>query len=83
MVDMQSLKTIAKAGPVQYPDGLAYAAGTKRVFVSDKHGNADAVVDATTNALLTMIPLAGGAGNTLENIDSRPLLRIIEPTTTN
>ena len=83
VVDMQSLKTIAKAGPVQYPDGLAYAAGPKRVFVSDKHGNADAVVDATTNALLTMIPLAGGAGNTLENIDSRPLLRIIEPTTTN
>src|SRR6516164_3057348 len=49
VVDMKSLKTIAKAGPVQSPDGLAYAPGSKRVFVSDEHGNADAVIDATTN----------------------------------
>ena len=65
VVDMESLKTIAKAGPVHYPDGIAYAPGPKRVFVSDEHGDADAVVDATTNTLLTTIPLGGGAGNTV------------------
>jgi DNA-binding beta-propeller fold protein YncE len=74
VVDMQSLKTIATAGPVQYPDGLAYAPVPKRVFVSDEHGNADAVVDATTNSLLTTIPLEGGAGNTVYDPGSGHIL---------
>ena len=74
VVDMQSLKTIAKAGPVHYPDGIAYAPGPKRVFVSDEHGDADAVIDATTNALLTTIPLGGGAGNTVYDSGSRRIL---------
>ena len=65
VVDMQSLKIIAKAGPIRYPDGIAYAPIAKRVFVSDEHGDADAVIDATTNALITSIPLGGGAGNTV------------------
>ena len=62
-VDMNSLKIIAKAGPINYPDGLAYAPESKRVFVSDEHGGVDAVVDAGTNKLLTSIPIGGGAGN--------------------
>ena len=65
IVDMQSLKTLAKVGPINYPDGIAYAPGPKRVFVSDEHGDADAVVDATTNQMITTIPLGGGAGNTI------------------
>jgi YVTN family beta-propeller protein len=65
VVDMQTLKVLAKPGPVKYPDGIAYAPGTKRVFVSDEHGDADAVIDATTNALIATIPLGGGAGNTV------------------
>ena len=65
VVDMQSLKTIAKNAPVKYPHGIAYAPGAKRVFVSDEHGDADAVIDATTNSLVTTIPLGGGAGNTV------------------
>ena len=65
VVDMKSLKTIAKAGPINYPDGIAYAPGPKLVFVSDEHGDADAVVDATSNLLITSIPLGGDAGNTV------------------
>jgi DNA-binding beta-propeller fold protein YncE len=65
VVNMQTLKVLAKPGPVKYPDGIAYAPGTKRVFVSDEHGDADAVIDATTNALIATIPLGGGAGNTV------------------
>lgn len=52
VVDMQTLKIIAKTGPIKYPDGIAYSPGAKRVFVSDEHGNADAVIDATTNSLV-------------------------------
>ena len=74
VVDMDSLKTIAMPGPVVYPDGLAYAPGPKRVFVSDEHGDADAVIDATTNSLLTSIPLGGGAGNTVYDSGSGHIL---------
>src|SRR5215468_9657315 len=74
VVDMQSLKTIAKAGPVHYPDGIAYAPSPKRVFVSDEHGDADAVIDATSNTLLTAIPLGGGAGNTVYDSGSDHIL---------
>lgn len=74
VVDMQTLKTIAKPGPVKYPDGIAYAPRPKRVFVSDEHGDADAVIDATTNTLGTTIPLGGGAGNTVYDSGSGRIL---------
>jgi DNA-binding beta-propeller fold protein YncE len=74
VVDMQTLKTIAKAGPVNYPDGIAYAPGPKRVFVSDEHGDADAVIDAATNSFVTTIPLGGGAGNTIYDAGSGHIL---------
>ena len=74
IVDMQDLKTLAKVGPIDYPDGIAYAPGQKRVFVSDEHGDADAVVDATTNQMITTIPLGGGAGNTVYDPNGRRIL---------
>lgn len=74
VVDMESLKTLAKVGPIRYPDGIAYAPDAKRVFVSDEHGNADAVIDATTNSLITTIPLDGGAGNTVFDAGSGHIL---------
>jgi len=74
VVDMETLKTIAKTGPVKYPDGIAYAPGAKRVFVSDEHGNADAVIDATINSLVATIPLDGGAGNTVYDPGSGDIL---------
>jgi DNA-binding beta-propeller fold protein YncE len=73
-VDAETLKIIAKAGPIHYPDGLAYAPGVKRVFVSDEHGNADAVVDAITGALVKTIPLGGNAGNTVFDPGSGKIL---------
>ena len=74
IVEMDSLKTLAKAGPITYPDGIAYVPGAKRVFVSDEHGDADAVIDATTNTLLTAIPLGGEAGNTVFDSGSGHIL---------
>ena len=74
VVDMATLKIIATPGPIKYPDGIAYAPGPQRVFVSDEHGDADAVVDARTNALITSIPLGGGAGNTVYDSGSGHIL---------
>jgi YVTN family beta-propeller protein len=65
VVDMATLKTIARVGTIKYPDGIAYAPEGKRIFVSDEHGDADAVIDTNTNRLLTTIRLGGGAGNTV------------------
>lgn len=73
-VDAAALKIVGTAGPINYPDGLAYSPPTQRVFVSDEHGGVDAVVDAQTNKLLTSIPLGGGAGNTVYDSGSDHIL---------
>ena len=74
IVDSASLKIIATAGPIDYPDGLAYSPETNRVFVSDEHGGVDAVVDAKTNTLTGKITLRGGAGNTVYDPGSKQIL---------
>src|SRR6516164_2175179 len=73
-VDTSTLKIVGQAGPINYPDGLAYSPSTKTVFVSDEHGGVDAVVDAQTNKLITSIPLGGGAGNTVYDSGSGRIL---------
>ena len=73
-VDTQTLKIVGTAGPITYPDGLAYAPKQKKVFVSDEHGGVDAVIDETTNTLTTTIPLGGGAGNTVYDSASGHIL---------
>src|SRR6202140_102123 len=73
-VDMKTLKTLAKVGPIKYPDGIAYAPGPQRVFVSDEHGDVDAVIDAKTNSLVASIHLGGGAGNTVYDSGSGHIL---------
>jgi DNA-binding beta-propeller fold protein YncE len=74
VVDRASLKTLARVGKINYPDGLAYAPVPNRVFASDEHGDADAVIDAASNTLLTAIPLGGGAGNTVYDSGSGKIL---------
>ena len=64
-VDTESLKTLGTAGPITYPDGLAFAPKQNKVFVSDEHGGVDAVIDVASNKLIANIPLGGGAGNTV------------------
>jgi len=73
-VDMKTLKTLAEVGPIKYPDGIAYAPGPQRVFVSDEHGDVDAVIDTKTNSLVASIPLGGGAGNTVYDSGSGHIL---------
>src|SRR5258708_11597851 len=73
-VDMKTLKMLAKVGPINYPDGIAYAPGPQRIFVSDEHGNLDAVIDTKTNSLVASIPLGRGAGNTVYDSGSGYIL---------
>jgi DNA-binding beta-propeller fold protein YncE len=89
-VDTDSLKTVGAAGPVTYPDGLAYAPKQNKVFVSDEHGGVDAVIDAASNKLIANITLGGGAGNTVYDsisghilvaVHGLNLLAVIDPAT--
>jgi DNA-binding beta-propeller fold protein YncE len=73
-VDTETLKTVGAAGPITYPDGLAYVPKQNKVFVSDEHGGVDAVIDAASNKLITNIPLGGGAGNTVYDAVSDRIL---------
>ena len=73
-VDSETLRTVARVGTIRYPDGLAYAPGPRRVFVSDEHGDLDAVIDVRSNTLLKKIPLGGGAGNTVYDRGSGKIL---------
>ena len=89
-VNTETLKIVGRAGPITYPDGLAYAPKQNKVFVSDEHGGVDAVIDAGTNKLIGKIPLGGGAGNTvydpasghiLVGVHGANLLAVIDPET--
>jgi hypothetical protein len=71
---MKTLQTVAKVGTINYPDGIAYAPGPRRIFVSDEHGNVDAAIDTKTNSLAASIPPGGGAGNTVYDSGSGHIL---------
>jgi DNA-binding beta-propeller fold protein YncE len=64
VIDDQTLKIVARVGGIRFPDGIAYAPGEDRVFVSDESGGADVVIDALTNKKLATVALGGEAGNT-------------------
>jgi len=62
---------------------------SKRVFASDEHGDADAVVNTGTNSLIATVPLGGGAGTVydpgskhiLVAVHGKNELAVIEPAT--
>jgi DNA-binding beta-propeller fold protein YncE len=64
IIDDRTLKVTARVGGIRFPDGIAFARDADKVFVSDESGNADVVIDATTNAKRSTIELGGEAGNT-------------------
>jgi DNA-binding beta-propeller fold protein YncE len=46
-----------------YPDGLAYAPGAGKVYVSNEHDSVDTVIDARSARRLGTIPIGGDIGN--------------------
>lgn len=64
VVDLSTLKEVARVPGPQFPDGIAYAPDERRVFVSDESGGRDYVLDAATNTVVGSIELGGEAGNT-------------------
>jgi hypothetical protein len=78
IVDDQSLKITSRVEGIGFPDGIAYADGADKVFVSDESGEADIVIDPKTGARRATIQLGGEAGNTRYDSVSRCILVAVQ-----
>lgn len=63
VIDDSTLTIAARIPAGEYPDGIAYAASVKKLFVSDKTGKTVTVIDAVTNKPLSTIKMGGPVGN--------------------
>ena len=89
-IDENTLKVIARMPGGVYPDGMAYAPGEHKLYVSDETGKTETVIDVATNRRLKTIALDGEAGNTqydpvsrhiFVNVQTRRQLIEIDPST--
>ncbi len=64
IIDDRTLAVTSRVGEIRFPDGIAYAAGADKVFVSDESGGTDVVIDPKTGTKRSTIDLGGEAGNT-------------------
>jgi DNA-binding beta-propeller fold protein YncE len=63
-IDEATLKITARMPGGVYPDGIAYAAESGKLYVSDETGGTETVIDTRSNRRINTIPLGGEAGNT-------------------
>jgi DNA-binding beta-propeller fold protein YncE len=70
-IDESTLKITARMPGGTYPDGLAYAPESHKVYVSDEHGGTDTVLDVLANARVTTIHIGGVIGNTQYDASTR------------
>ena len=74
ILDIASLKEIARLPGGVFPDGIAYAPRERRVFVSDEMGGALTVIDADSDKLVGRIDTKGEVGNVQYDPDHPPRL---------
>jgi YVTN family beta-propeller protein len=88
-IDSRTNRVIASAPAGEYPDGIAYDAKDRRVFVSDESGGAEYVFTASGRPLGS-IDLGGEAGNVqydkvtghvLADVQSQNVVAVINPRT--
>ena len=63
IIDLQSLKPIARLPAGVFPDGIAYDPDDRRIFVSDELGKALTVIDAGADKVIGRIAMGGEVGN--------------------
>jgi YVTN family beta-propeller protein len=61
--DTRTLKELARLSAGVFPDGIAYDARERRIFVSDELGSAVTVIDAVTDKVIARIDTHGEVGN--------------------
>ena len=78
VVDVDRLTVRATAGPIGFPDGIAYDPRTSRIFVSDESGGGELVIDGPTDRVVARIPIGGEAGNTKHDPGSGCILVAVQ-----
>jgi DNA-binding beta-propeller fold protein YncE len=78
VLDDRSLEVLARIAGADFPDGIAYAPGERRIFVSDENGGADLVIDGISNSSIGRIDLGGEAGNTHYDAPSHCILVAVQ-----
>jgi len=63
-INEKSFAIMAKIPAGYFPDGISYAPGVKRIFVSDEFGKSVSVIDVGSLRLIRTIRLNGTVGNT-------------------
>ena len=79
-IDSHTGKILNRAPAGEYPDGLAYDAVEKHVFISDESGGVETVINAAGNRIAT-ISLGGSAGNVQYDAGSRMVLADVQTRT--
>jgi YVTN family beta-propeller protein len=64
VIDTKTLQIVARVPTGDYPDGIGYAGNYRKIYVSNKLGRSETVIDAQTNKVLATISLGGPVGNT-------------------
>ncbi|MCU1292996.1 MAG: hypothetical protein JWP08_1846 [Bryobacterales bacterium] len=78
IIDDRTLKIVSRVDGARFPDGIAFAPGADKIFVSDESGGADVVIDARTATRRSIIALGGEAGNTQYDPVSRCVLVAVQ-----
>jgi hypothetical protein len=64
VLDSRDGRLVARVPGGRFPDGLAYAPGARKLFVSDESGRQELVIDVRSLSPRPPIALGGEAGNT-------------------
>ena len=65
IIDLHTLSVVARTGNVGFPDGIAYAANVKKLYVSDESAGDECVIDGLRDRAMTTIAVGGQAGNSV------------------
>ena len=87
VVDLDTLKTVAKVETGQNPDAILYEPGQREVYAFNGQGHSATVIDAASHRVVATVPLAGkpefaacdpGAHRVYVNVEDRNEVAVID-----
>ncbi len=78
VIDAKTLAVVARVGPIEFPDGIAWVPDQQKIYVSDELGGKLLVIHTRSDSVAGTVPLDGEAGNTLFDPGSRCILVAVQ-----
>lgn len=78
VISEQTYRVIARAPAGVYPDGMAYAPGARKLFISDESGRTETAIDTQTDGRIATIPMGGEVGNSQYDPGSHRVLVAVQ-----